>query len=149
MKNNKHILTMILSLFGSLFLTGCYTDFTPDIEANPVLCINSLITAGEPIVVDVTRSWIYTDVKGEKEHKVEDAVVTIYADGKITGNDFIPKEDDEIRICVHSNTYGDAEASVMVPFAPTVTEVSSAPVLSEGKVQDYDESFMTTLSFDV
>lgn len=149
MKVRKCLFNILFALSGSVFLTGCYTDFTPDIDTHPVLCINSLITAGESISVDVTRSWVYTDIKGEEEHDVKDAVVTLYANEMLVNSDYLPKEGDRIRICVHSRFYGDADADVTVPFAPAVDDVMLTPVLVEGRVQDYTDSFITTLTFDM
>lgn len=148
-KTGRNILNISLALVGSALLSGCYTDFAPDIQSKPVLCINSLMTAGEPISVDVTRSWVYTDMKGEKNHDVKDAVVTIYANNLQVEEDYLPQEGDEIRIHAFSPTYGEAEATVEVPVAPVLRDIVSVPTFKEGRVQDYESTFRTTINFDL
>lgn len=120
--------TIIASL--PFLLTGCYEDFDPHIDVTPVLCINSLITAGQPIEVSVSRSWVYTDEKGEKDHSVKDAAVKIFANGTEVGHDYLPEEGDVIRIEAYSDTYGCAEAEVTVPFATPITDLDINPVVS-------------------
>ena len=110
-----------------IMLSGCFTDFDPRIDAEPVLCINSLITAGQPIEVSVTHTWLYTDESGRDDHSVKDADVMIYANGKLTDNSFIPAEGDHIKISAYSPTYGEAEAEVMVPYAQEITRVDYIP----------------------
>lgn len=108
------ILRYICALFPALILTGCYEDFTPDVDTTPVLCLNSLITAGEPIKVNVSHTWLYTD-DGDSDHSVNDAVISIYANGMRQNTDYIPQAGDRIRIVAESNVYGSAEAEVTVP----------------------------------
>ncbi len=96
-------------------MTSCYTDFVPDIDVSPVLCVNSMITAGEPITVSVSRSRLYTDTFSDAGSKVDDAVVTIYANGSAVEASYLPAEGDRIRILVESRTYGTAVAEVTVP----------------------------------
>lgn len=104
-------------------LTGCYEDFTPGIDTKPVLCLNSLITAGEPIEVTVTHTWLYTDEKASFDHKVDDAEVYIYANGELVDDGFLPSEGDRIKIVAQSKTYGSAEAEVTVPKSVPIVEV--------------------------
>ncbi len=146
---NKYLLNVALGLTGCVALSGCYTDFTPDIDDRPVLCLNSLITAGEKISVDVTRSWVYTDVNGEKNHQVNDAVVTIFANGVRVEDDYLPKEGDKIRIHAFNPTYGEAEATVEVPVAPILKDIECVPTLKEGRVHEYEYTFCTTIDFDL
>ncbi len=111
-------------------LTGCYEEFTPDIDTRPVLCLNSLITAGEPIEVEVTHTWLYTDTIGEYNHSVSDAIVTVYANGNRVGSDYLPQQGDHIRITASSHKYGDAEAEVTVPVAVPASDVDLTLQLS-------------------
>lgn len=147
-RNIRNII-VLFTLPVMILMTGCYTDFTPDIDSRPVLCINSLITAGEPIEVDVTRSWMYTDVKGEKNHEVADAVVNVYANNSLVGSDYIPREGDVIRIKATSRIYGEAEASVIVPNTPTIEDVVYSPVFNERYLLDYEDNFITAIDFDL
>lgn len=123
------ILKYLLALVFSLLLTGCYEDIEPNIETEPVLCINSMITAGEPIKVMVSHSWMFNNENGEKNHSVEDAKISIYANGMLQTENYIPKEGDNIRIVAESKKYGSAEASVTVPEAVPINSVDFSPVV--------------------
>lgn len=110
------ILKYILLLFAATLLTGCYENFNPEVDTRPVLCLNSIITAGEPIEVKVSRTWLYNDTNAQRDHSVHDATVTILANGKIVGPDYLPAEGDRIGIVAESPTYGCASAEVIVPL---------------------------------
>lgn len=112
-----------ISIFSlPLLFAGCCEDFTPDIDTRPVLCINSMITAGLPIEVRVSHTWPFTDGEN-KDSSVSDASVRVYANDEQVGSDYIPREGDHIRITAESLTYGGAEAEVVVPHAVQVESV--------------------------
>lgn len=111
------ILRYIIPITVAMLLAGCEKEFLPKIDSKPVLCVNSLITAGEPINVNVTHTWVFNDVKGDTLHNVTDAKVSIYINGELASDNDIPKEGDNIRIVAQSEEYGDAEASVTVPYS--------------------------------
>lgn len=117
----------LFSVFPVALLTGCYTDFNPDQYSEPVLCLNSVITAGEPVTVSVLHTWRYNDNEGYDNHEVKDAVVSIYANGELIGSDYLAKEGDEIRIIAVSERYGSAEASVKVPLATPIVKAEFIP----------------------
>lgn len=123
------ILRYIMPILSVFLLTGCYEDFNPEIDTKPVLCLNSLITAGEPIEVKVTHTWMFNDEKSERNHDVKDAVVTILVNERIVGSDYLPKEGDKIRIVAESPTYGTATAEVVVPYATPIEKVRVSPVV--------------------
>ncbi|MDE6279128.1 MAG: DUF4249 domain-containing protein, partial [Paramuribaculum sp.] len=104
-------------------LTGCYEDFDPKIDTKPVLCINSLITAGEPIKVDLSRSWVYSDNTDNIFLRPGDATVTIYVNNQPMPDDYIATEGDEIHIVAESEKYGNAEATVKIPVAVPISGV--------------------------
>lgn len=133
------ILRYIILLLSAVLLTGCYEDFTPEIGTKPVLCLNSLITAGEPIEVRVTRTWMFNDENAERNHEVKDAVVTVLANDKVVGTDYLPKEGDRIRIVAESQTYGLATAEVLVPVAKPVGKVKVSPTVTD--IWKGDENF--------
>lgn len=110
----KHIIPLALAALTA----SCYEDFTPNVDTRPVLCINALITAGETFDVQVTHTWRYDGP--DTDHSVNDAQVSIYANGNPVGRDYVAREGDVIRIAAASPTYGDAEATVTVPYAPRV-----------------------------
>ena len=115
------ILKKTIPVILPILLTGCYESFDPKIDTTPVLCLNSLITAGSPIEVKVSRTWVYTDQAGAEDHSVDDAVVRIYANGEPVDSGYIPAEGDRIRISASSARYGEAEAEVTVPVASRIS----------------------------
>lgn len=117
------ILKHIIPLSGLLMLTGCYEDFNPKIDNEPVLCINSLITAGEPIEVSVSHTWLYTDESASIDHDVDDAVVKVYSNDILVDADYIPQEGDRIKIVAESESYGRAEGEVTVPLSVPIESV--------------------------
>lgn len=132
------ILRYIIPVLLSSVLAGCYEDFNPEIDTKPVLCLNSLITAGKPIDVQVTHTWIFNDEKSERNHDVPDASIVIFANERIVSSDYLPKEGDRIRIVADSQTYGTATAEVVVPYATPVGKVKVTPVVTDIWVGDDD-----------
>ncbi|MDE6152947.1 MAG: DUF4249 domain-containing protein [Muribaculaceae bacterium] len=143
------ILRYILPILPVFLLTGCYEDFSPEIDTKPVLCLNSLITAGEPIEVDVTHTWMFNDEKAEKNHNVTDASMTILANETIVGPDYRPKEGDKIRIEAESPTYGTATAEVTVPLATPVGNVKVSPVVTKMWKGNDDFEMLADISFNL
>lgn len=123
----------IIPIVLSTLLTGCYEDFNPVMDTAPVLAINSLITAGEPIEVEVTHTWVYNEGWADKvDYSVSDAAVTLYANDERVTDDYIPQEGDQIRIVADSKKYGYAEATVIVPHAVRDADVKyTATVVSD------------------
>lgn len=143
------ILRHFLILTLPILLTGCYEDFTPDIDTRPVLCMNSLITAGEPIEVKLSHTWLFSDTS-QDDHTVEDARIEIYANGQLQDADYIPCEGDLIRLVADSKVYGHAEATVMVPFSVKAEEFKWEP--SAVEVTEYDNediSVCSSISFNL
>lgn len=132
------ILKRLIILLLPLVMAGCYEDFTPDIDTTPVLCLNSIITAGEPIEVEVSRTWLFTDEAGQRDHSVADAVVNIYANGALVDADYLPREGDAIRIVAVSKAYGTAEAEVVVPVSVPIAQVEWDAVVTDSWEHDYD-----------
>ena len=75
------ILKKIYPLLALPLLTGCEEAFTPDMPHTPALCVNSLITAGEPVEAKISKSRLYTDSPEKSE--VRDAEVRIYVNGEL------------------------------------------------------------------
>lgn len=116
------ILKKIYPLLVLPLLTGCEEVFTPDMPHTPVLSVNSLITAGEPIEASVSKSRLYTDTASNAT-VVKDAVVNIYSNGQLQLDSYIPKEGDDIRITVQSPTSGQVDAKVTIPSAVPIADV--------------------------
>lgn len=109
---------------ATALLAGCYRVYDHDIDVTPVLCINSIITAGQPVEVSVTRTWKYTDCLDEADRKVTDAVVEIYANGQLQESGYLPAEGDRIRIVASSPSYGCAEGEVCVPVSVPIESIT-------------------------
>ncbi len=146
------ILKYILPILTAVLITGCYEDFNPNIDTKPVLCLNSLITAGEPIEVKVSHTWIFNDEKGKNNHDVTDAKVTILANERIVGKDYLPKEGDKIRIIAESPTYGSAMAEVNVPYATPIGRVKVTPAVTsiwKGDKDFYRYQMLADITFNL
>lgn len=131
----------------ALMLTGCYHEFTPEVDTKPVLCMNSLITAGEPIEVELTHTWLYSDQSADC--RVSDARVSLYANDVEVASDYIPREGDRIRIVASSRAYGNAEAEVTVPYAVGAKVLESRP--DHARVGCYESNGLLTadVTFDM
>lgn len=114
------ILKSVIIAAISIVATSCYQDFTPDIDVNPVLSINSLITAGEPIKVAVGHTWLYTDYS-QNGHYVEDASVVVKVNGQVVDSSYLPLPGDKIEISASHPEYGEATAAVTVPQLPSAS----------------------------
>lgn len=144
------ILKNIYPAFLAVLLTGCYEEFTPDVDSTPVLCLNSLITAGEPVEVDVSRTWFFTDADAESDHSVPDARVAVYVNGVPAAAGYIAAEGDNIRIVAESAAYGRAEAEVTVPPAvPAESLTWEARATDRWTTELPGWDMVYTLSFDL
>mgnify|MGYP000755332705 FL=1 len=142
------ILRQIFIIIFTFLVVGCTETFDPKIDTEPVLCINSLITAGQPIEVRVTHTWMFNDVKGDSIHDVRDARIYIYANGEQVMEDYIPQEGDNIRIVAQSNKYGEAEASVSVPRAVPISLVEFTPEMTYW-YKDSTEEMLESVNFNL
>ncbi|MCX4264003.1 MAG: DUF4249 domain-containing protein [Muribaculaceae bacterium] len=133
------ILRYILFLLSATILTSCYEEFNPAIDTKPVLCMNALITAGEPIEVEITHTWMFNDKAAENNHGVDDATVTIFVNGTTADSAYRPAEGDKIRIVAESPTYGSATAEVAVPYSTPAGIVKPSPVVTN--IWKADEDF--------
>lgn len=143
------ILKQSIYLAVGLALSGCYTDFTPKIDTEPVLCLNCIVTAGEPIEPDVTHTWLYTDKDGANNNQVDDAVITIYANGETVSPDYIPRAGDHIRIHARSPRYGEAEGETTIPLPIEPGKVEISPRVTFCNVWTYDTTETAIITFDM
>lgn len=101
---------LILILF---LLASCEEEFNPNMPYTPALCINSLITNGDEIDINITKSRLYT--KPQENVEVKNVDVSIYANGQLQLDSYLPHENDNIKIVAESKLYGRAEADVVIP----------------------------------
>lgn len=114
------ILNKLYPLILLPLLSACEEIFMPDMPSEPVLCVNSMITAGKPIDISISKSRLYTD--SPEKSIVTDAEVSIYANGVLQDDSYIAREGDFIKIVAESPAAGRGEAEVTVPKAiPTPT----------------------------
>lgn len=132
------ILRYITPILLAVTLSGCYEEFTPGIDTAPVLCLNSLIKAGEPIEVEVSHTWLFDDEASEYDHAVSDAEVTVIVNGQAVGQEYLPREGDRIQIVAQSPTYGMAAAEVVVPYATPIGRVRVTPSVTDMWTGDED-----------
>ena len=160
----KAPLILLTALIGPL--TSCYTNFEPDLESTPVVCINSLLKAGEKIKVEVTRTWRYTEGTPTVglDISLKDAIVYLYVNDELEeklsfhqlseDNDgwwnypsngvdcyfaaqYIPKSGDKIKIVAMDKTYCEASAEVTIPYPVEIDEVKT-------KITKFDASYDQT-----
>lgn len=143
---------------AALSLSSCYTDFEPEINEKSVLCLNSLITADEPVTVYVSHTYRYTESSNNfysqsSSAYVKDADVQLYINDKyvenltytensgysVTGNQityssykstYAPKQGDRVRIVAKSSEYGEAIGEETVPYAVPIEDVEFVPTLT-------------------
>lgn len=162
---HTNIFRSFLILSAIILLTGCYTDFEPNLESTPVVCINSIITPGERIRAEVTRTWRYSEGDPNSDNNpniwLDNADVSLYVNGnfkekmeftidtlEIAANgannldryyrsNYVPKIGDEIKIIANDSTYGEAQADVTIPNEIKINNVD-VDILS--KEETYDEN---------
>lgn len=140
-------LNRFLPILSLLSLTGCYQDFTPEIDTREVLCINALVTAGAPLNVKISHTRVFTD---ETDTDVHDANIMIYVNGVPAIDGYIPAEGDHVRIVAESAVYGRAEAEVDVPIGvspATVEWHAAATGVTQSDVEGWD--FVASVIFDL
>ncbi len=147
---NKSVILLPAVLLG---LTGCYTEFEPNVDSSPVLCLNSMITAGEPVAVSVTHTWRYSSGYDDvyDDVAVPDAVVSLYVNGAHAGDmayadtdrkfhsAFIPAPGDTVELKANAPVYGVAEAKVVVPVPTPVDSVDWAASASGFWYEEYGQ----------
>lgn len=150
----------------SLMMTSCYKDFDPEADYTPVLCMNSIIESGEPIGVDLTRTYKWTEGSWswDYEHRngqmVTDARISLIVNGTLRdtmtfteegpdneyGNpqrgyfsDYRPSPGESIELVAESPTFGTASATVEMPGRVEIEKIDATPL----QWQDYDSSYFT------
>lgn len=119
--------------FGAMLLTSlsaCYSDIDIETNTKPVLCLNAQITAGQPVEVEVTHTWLYSDPTGQFNNTVDDATVTVLVNDIEAAPDYIARSGDNITIIADSPKYGTAQGSVTVPHPAPIEQVRFTPVLT-------------------
>ncbi len=147
-------------------LTACYTEFDPNIESNPVLCMNSEIKPGEPITIFLTRTWNWAEGDENRlDINVRDAEVNLFVNGELKEkltqtviqnpsyhpggpyppqrecyqSEYIPESGDIIRLEATSVRYGDATAAVTIPYPVPLDKIETqlADCVVNGNISDY------------
>lgn len=151
----KSILRIIMpSLLPAMFLLSCYADFDPNIDSTPVLCINATVEAGEPLKVEVTRTWRWeeSDLIEKNGAEITDATVRLYVNDSYVedltcrkaerdpdkyypdylpeylyySDKYIPASGDVVRLEAESEQYGGASVTETVPHAVAIDRVDVA-----------------------
>lgn len=155
----KNIITLSLTIILTACLASCMTDFEPDIESTPVVCINADAVAGDTLIVDVTRTWRWSegDPYEGLDINLKNADVEVWVNGELRcrpaystwapknpgwfipqgeltegyKTDYVPSVGDHICIKVHDAEYGDAEGEVSVPIPTKIDGVDFSTVLTD------------------
>lgn len=142
-------------------LTGCTSEFEPDIDSTPVLCMNTVMGAGEQAEVKLSHTWRYSS-RRPADVTVKDAVIAVWVNGRhmedmsYSGADgngnaggykmkYRPQHGDEVRLVADSREYGRAEAQAVVPEAPRVDTVKCNVIMEPEWCQVADNGFMAVL----
>lgn len=166
---------IILAALSGLALTGCFSDFEPDIESTPVLCLNSLIVAGEPVEVSLTHTWRWSEgspVDGY-DISVNDAEVSLIVNGEFVENlksvekqepdygmpfystpvqyesHYAPVSGDHVQLRAVSPTYGEAFAEVTVPQPVPIDKVEVSVRDFYDYSQTWTGNYQMSLAFRV
>lgn len=145
LRNIYKAASFLAAFISSLTLTSCFQDFEPDIESTPVVCINSLATAGEVLEVTVSRTYRWSEGNPDLiDIYLKNAVVKVFVNDefreqltyteekfidrpdydfsdprrilKFYRGSYTPQPGDHIRITADDPTYGHAEGEVTVPW---------------------------------
>ncbi|MDE5586559.1 MAG: DUF4249 domain-containing protein [Muribaculaceae bacterium] len=151
----KKIYLLMLSSAIATGVTSCYTEFDPNIDSTPVLCMNSTITPGEPVTLFLTRTWPWTEGDELKiDVNVRDADVRLTVNGEYKEtlkhtliqnpdypygsyqeqlecyqSEYRPESGDIIRLEATATQFGEATAEVTVPYPVPIDRIE-AQVLS-------------------
>jgi hypothetical protein len=157
-------------------LSSCYTNFDPSDNEKPVLCLNAMITADEPMTVYVNRTHRYTEGSNyftTDDYYVKDATVKLYIDDKYvedlvyaewTGynsyggqitlggykSKYAPKQGERVRIVATSPEYGEAIGEETMPIAVPIDKVEVEPTMTDATIVRYidDEYTFHVVEFD-
>lgn len=128
-----------------LLTTGCTSEFEPNLPSKEVLCLNSVITSGEPVEVQVTHTWHFSSGNPRDDFDVDvaEAEIELTVNG-VTYTDFIydtdhkdsfgnlrpiyrcdyrPAPGDVLELRAYHKNYGEATACVTMPDAVEFTDV--------------------------
>ncbi len=172
MKIIKNKISHFIAISASaILLTGCYTYFEPDIKSTPVVCINSLLTAGEKIKVELSRTWRYGEgnPKVDLDISLKNAEVYLYVNDELqekleltyyeeedtywqwgshfNGLDcyyaanYIPSSGDKIRIYAVDKKYGEAEAEVTIPYPIEIEDLKTNITKFDYSYNDMQEAY--------
>ena len=81
----KNIITLLLSVISMISLASCMSEFEPDIESTPVVCINADAVVGDTLIVEVTRTWRWSE--GHPGYNIDinlkEADVEVWVNGEL------------------------------------------------------------------
>lgn len=143
----NRIYHILLCAAASVALTACWQDIdlTYNEEFDPVLCLNADITADQPFVIKLSRTWLVTDSTAYTSDTtlVKNASVAVYFDDKLvarpsysvftdsthsTRRGYLceqrPVPGTRIRITADAPRYGHVEAETTVPYPAKVGRVT-------------------------
>ncbi len=136
--NKKWILPMI----ALLLLSSCMKEMNLDyLRPEPKLVLNGAMTKGEPVAVNLSRTWFYTEEKPELAFP--DADVRLYVNDRLqeqlTWYDgdsvkirqgyfrgtYIPQQDDRLKVTASAGDFPDVSAETTIPGPPTLQALTA------------------------
>lgn len=142
-------LRLVLAAVIMVAFSSCYEEFEPEVDQNPVLCVNSLIKVGEPIDLELSQTRMFTSPPMQWSD-LSDVSTCFYANGNEVPQDYTPKAGDKIRIIVRHPQYSPAIAETTIPYAVPIYEVKCDVVnLREHEDMPFDLRTIRIFTFDL
>ncbi len=115
-------------------LTGCYSDFEPENDVNPVLVLNSIATNDSIVTAQISHTWLHTNPEPIPTAEIANVELTVNdsqkekmifdEQTKMFVSSYKAKSGDKIRVSANSLKYGEATGEVEVPnpvYIDTIT----------------------------
>ncbi len=135
-------------LLALLLLSSCMKEIDLEhLRAKPRLVLNGALTAGQPVAVNLSRTWFYTEEKPDLNFP--DADVRLYVNDQLQEQlvwyegdtvklkqgyfrgTYIPQLGDRLKVTAAVSDYPDVSAETNIPETPTVLKLTSKTELVE------------------
>lgn len=141
-------LKYIAAAAATALLTGCHQEFIPKNTPAPVLCLNALVVADEPVEnLVVSRTALYTEDVRAHELNLGDCTFEILADGQLQERNYIPHPGDRLTLRATHQTYGTVCADVEVPRPADIAAMRCIPEITD--IAEYPDDNFATVRFNL
>ncbi len=169
-------INIIAILIFVFVFCSCYTDFEPDLDTSPVLCMNSVLEVDSTVKVSLSHTYRWSDGQYDSnlyetlDVTVRDAEVSLYVNGELKdvmkfsvkekGSDsvkreegyyssFRPSEGDQIRLVAKSKEYGEAYATVTMPSKVCIEDIDVVTLECRKLISTYVTTFIITQDYSI